>query len=158
MQNDGAEVMTDFDNYKERMEFIRGCMVRAETIKDAAIIAWEMGMEFVGVLTCVDLIQMTEKAPDVVPNDKLESFWRADLVIESVLDGETQFAAVEVAFTGTAGDAERSIRNANFLTRLTGCPATPAVASVEKSAALDFRIESGGLHWHYVTKWDRDMG
>ena len=149
--------MTDVNNYQESMEYIKGCMVRAETIKNAAFIAWEMGMKFVGVLTCGDLIQLTKKAPNVVPNDKLKSFGLADLVIESTLDGETQYAAVEISFTGTAGDAERAIRNTNFLTQLTGCPATPAVVSVKKNAALDSRIESGSLHWHYVMKWDRDL-
>ena len=149
--------MTDVSNYKESMEFIKSCMVRAETIDDPWFIAWTLGMEYVGVLTCVDLYRLTKEAPEVVPNDKLESFLRAHLVIETTLDGETQYAVVEIYYTGTAGDAERAIRNANFLTQFTGCPATPAVASVRKTAALDSRIESGGIHWHYVEKWDREL-
>ena len=149
--------MTDVSNYRESMEFIKSCMVRAETIDDAWFIAWTLGMEFVGVLTCVDLFRLTEEAPEVVPKDKLESFLLADLVIETTLDGETQYAVVEISYTGTAGDAERAIQNANFLAQFTGCPATPAVASVRKTAALDSRIESGGLHWHYVMKWDREL-
>ena len=108
-----------------------------------------MGLEFVRTLTEADLFRMVQKDPDVVPNDQLNSFKQADLVIESTLDGETQYAAVEISYTGTAGDAERAIRNANFLTQLTGCPATPVVASVETNAALDSRIESGSLHWHH---------
>ena len=157
MGNDGAEVMTDVNNYNESMEYIKSCMVRDETIRNAEALAMTMGLEFVRTLTEADLFRMAQKDPDMVPNDQLNSFKQADLVIESTLDGETQYAAVEISFTGTAGDAERAIRNANFLTQLTGCAATPAVASVEKNSALDSRIESGSLHWHYVMKWHREL-
>ena len=145
-----AEIRKDF-------AYILGCMVRAETIQNAEALAMRMGLEFVRTLTEADLFRMAQKDPDVVPNDQLNSFKQADLVIETTLDGETQYAVVEISYTGTAGDAERAIRNANFLTQFTGCPATPAVASVRKTATLDSRIESGGLHWHYVMKWDREL-
>ena len=156
MGNDGAEVMTDVNNYNESMEYIKSCMVRDETIRNAEAITMRMGLEFVRTLTEADLFRMAQKDPDVVPNDQLNSFKQADLVIESTLDGEAQYVAAEISFTGTAGDAERAIRNANFLTQLTGCAATPAVASVEKNAALDSRIESGSLHWHHIMNWDRE--
>ena len=93
----------------------------------------------------------------MVPKDQLKSFKQADLVIESTLDGETQYIAAGISFTGTAGDAKRAIRNANFLTQLTGCPATPAVSSVKKNPALDPYIESGSLHWDYIMNWDREL-
>ena len=163
-ETDGAEVMTEVNDYQASVAEIRkgfayilGCMVRAETIQNAEALAMRMGFEFVRTLTEADLFRMAQKDPDVVPKDQLNSFKQADLVIESTLDGETQYVAAEISFTGTAGDAERAIRNANFLTQLTGCPATPAVASVKKNPALDCRIESGSLHWHHIMNWDREL-
>ena len=106
--------MTDVNNYNESMEYIKSCMVRDETIRNAEALAMRMGFEFVRTLTEADLFRMAQKDPDVVPKDQLNSFKQADLVIESTLDGETQYVAAEISFTGTAGDAERAIRNCQF--------------------------------------------
>lgn len=151
---DVADYDAKIADSREAIAYFERCIFRDAAIRYADDVVMEMGAEFVRTLTRSDLRRMAQNEPDVVQRDQLDSFCKADLVIESTLAGKTQYVAVETSFEATAVDAERATRNANFLTHLTGCLATPAVASVKKNPALDSHIGSGRLYWYQIVHWD----
>ena len=164
LETDVAEIRTDIAELKTNVSELktnvaqltrdgaqtRGGHAKNEATNDAAIIAMRMGMEFVRVLTSADLIQMAKEAPNVVPSERLESFAKADLVIEGRVGDATHYNAVEISFTGQESDAERATTNARFIQQLTGCPANPMVASVRYNPSLKDRIDSGRLFWYEI--------
>ena len=150
-----AELNINVTEIKKDMSQTKGGHARTEIIRNAEAVAIEMGLEFIRTLTEADLMRMAQNASSSIPPRQIRNFTRADLVIEGKLNGEIHYAAVEISFTATQNDAERATRNANFLTQFTGWPATPAVGSVKNDPALDFRINSGRLHWRQIT--DRDL-
>ena len=79
----------------------------------------------------------------------LRSFRLADLVIEAA-DGDetTHYIAMEVSYTADRRDTGRAIRNAGFLTRFTGHPAHPAVASIRNDRGIQDLIDSGQVYWY----------
>ena len=145
---------TNVTTLNRDMAQVRGSHARNETIKNAEDIAMEMDVEFVRVLTIADLRRMTQKEPNVVPDDKLKSFLQADLVIEGKVGNTTHYNVVEISFTGQENDAERASRNARFINHLTGCPAQPIIASVKNAPSLNNRIDSGRLFWYQIASRD----
>ena len=129
---------------------MRGEHARARTIANVRSIAAEMGLEYVRTLDETDLIYTARNADHSIPRRQIKSFTTADLVFEGSTNGQTHYGAIEISFTGTNSDAERATRNANFITQFTGSPATIGVASTRNDASLDFRIESGRLHWRQI--------
>ena len=157
IRTDIAELKTDVSEIKTNVAQLtrdgaqtKGGHAKSEATKDAAIIAMRMGMEFVRVLTTIDLIHMANEMPNVVPPERLESFAKADLVIEGRVGDATHYNAVEISFTGQENDAERATSNARFIQQLTGCPANPMVASVRYNPSLKDRIDAGRLFWYEI--------
>ena len=157
LKTDVSELKTDVSEIKTNVAQLtrdgaqtKGGHARNEATKDAAIIAMRMGMEFVRVLTTIDLIHMANEMPNVVPPERLESFAKADLVIEGRVGDATHYNAVEISFTGQENDAERATSNARFIQQLTGCPTNPMVASVRYNPSLKDRIDAGRLFWYEI--------
>ena len=150
LKTDVSEIKTNVAQLTRDGAQTRGGHARNEATKDAAIIAMRMGMEFVRVLTTIDLIHMANEMPNVVPPERLESFAKADLVIEGRVGDATHYNAVEISFTGQESDAERATSNARFIQQLTGCPANPMVASVRYNPSLKDRIDAGRLFWYEI--------
>ena len=157
LKTDVSELKTDVSEKKTNVAQLtrdgaqtKGGHARNEATKDAAIIAMRMGMEFVRVLTTIDLIHMANEMPNVVPPERLESFAKADLVIEGRVGDATHYNAVEISFTGQENDAERATSNARFIQQLTGCPTNPMVASVRYNPSLKDRIDAGRLFWYEI--------
>ena len=124
---------------------LKGHWARNTAVSDAAGIAHDMGLEFVRTLTPSDLMEL---AGDQLEQDTGRSFRRADLVIEAIKDGATEYAALEVSYTADQRDSGRAIRNAGLLTRFTGRKATAGVASVRNTHEVEQLVESGELYWH----------
>ena len=89
----------------------------------------------------------------------LLSFYRADLIIEG-LDGEgnSHYVAMEGSYTADQRDAYRVERNCRFLTRFTGQPAHPVIASVQNDHEVQQLVESGAIHWFRITDHDLQPG
>lgn len=86
-----------------------------------------------------------------VPSNELESFRRADLIMEATDEaGESSYIAVEISFTVNGRDTDRAIHNAGFLTKWTGRPARAAVAGFRRDNRIQSRIESGDVSWHQL--------
>jgi len=122
----------------------------SKTAREAPGIAREMGFQLVRSLTYDDLLEMDVAADTTdIDTPSLRSFRRADIVIEAVdEDGATHYIAMEVSYTADQRDTGRAIRNAGYLTRFTGHPAHPAVASVRNVDEIRDLINGGQVYWY----------
>ncbi len=107
-------------------------------------------LDFVSFLHRNDLVRMARKSG--LSNDvnlgQRRSFYRADMVLEGIDEhGDTHYVAAEASFTADLRDSDRAIRNAGFLTRMTGHVAHPVVASVSNDRAVQELVEVGTIHW-----------
>lgn len=135
---------------------LRGAHARNETIRRSLLVALRMGLRRERILTDDDLLAMMQAAgaSDISSND-IESFINADLVMETTDgDGQTVYVAMEISFTANRRDTRRAMRNAGFLTRLTGQPARPAVASVRNDPEISDLIASQQVYWHAIREDD----
>ena len=85
----------------------------------------------------------------------VHSFRKADMLIEATdADGETLYIAAEISYTVDERDTSRAMRNAGYITKLTGKPARAAVVG----ASFDYRvralIEDGEVYWHPFSEKD----
>ena len=79
------------------------------------------------------------------------SFYAADLVLEGIdTDGNTCYVAAEGSFTADRRDTDRARRNAEFLTRFTGCTAYPMVASVSNDREVQALVDAGAIGWFWL--------
>ena len=81
------------------------------------------------------------------------SFVRADLVMEVIEDDRPCYAAVEVSYTVDARDTSRAIRNAGYITRLTGVSCYPGVVGVRKDWESEALIDAGTVRWSEIEDW-----
>ena len=135
---------------------LRADYARRNAISEAGDIAQDMGFRLLHTLTSSDLRAMYEAGDTAdISRGALLSFRRSDLVIAAAdADGATHYIAVEVSYTADERDTGRSLRNAGFLTRFTGCPAHAAIASVRNDDRIRHLIDGGQIHWHQME--DRD--
>ena len=145
-----------FDRIEDDISNMRGEYARNSAIREADFIAENMGFQVVRVLTWDDLRDFLRTADTTgIPISQLQSFRRADLVIETVdVGGATNYIAVEVSNSADERDTRRAIRNAGFLTRFTSHPAHAAIASVRNDRRIQEDIDSGQVYWHQLA--DRD--
>ncbi len=131
---------------------LRGWFARLNAAEFAPVIAWEMGMTFVRSLSRGELSQMGQQAiRDGISRDSLKSFINADVIIEATqADATTCYIAVEASYTADHRDADRALRNAEYLTRFTGFPAHPAIVSVRNDRELGPDILQGNVFWYPI--------
>ena len=116
----------------------------AETILD------HLQLDFVQIVARNDLIRMARQSglANEVDSGQRRSFYAADLVLEGLdADGNTCYVAAEASFTADRRDTDRARRNAQFLTRCTGQPALPMVASVGNDREVEELVGAGDVGW-----------
>ncbi len=119
-------------------------------------IAEDMGYRLVNTVTRNERWEMVHHQ-DIsdIPLGQRRSFYEADLVMEVAdTDGATHYIAVEASYTADTRDTERAMRNAEFLTRFTGCPAHAAIASRQNDYTIRQLIEDKALFWYQLTDED----
>lgn len=158
-----AEHDQRFDKVEASLEALRydiaplkGTHARNEAIREAGLIAEDMGFALVRVLDPEQiraLIQSQSTAD--IPANELRSFRRADLIMEVTdLEGSTCYVAVEVSFTANGRDTVRAIRNARFLTRFTGKRSEAAVVGLRRGDRIEESIESKEVFWYRLDRYD----
>ena len=118
-------------------------------IKEADLIAEEMGFRFVRVLERRDIRQLVNgKGLRGASPDDLKSFRRADLIME-VTDslGEVAYIAAEVSFTADERDSNRASRNAEYLSRLTGKQTRAAIVGLRRDNRIE-QIPQDEVFWY----------
>ena len=157
------ELRTDVDDLKrgqarlqDDVGFIKGRFIYDIVRGDAGVIASEMGFGLAHSLTRADLMNITrlQETTDI-PRGDMQSFHRADLIMQ-VTDSENRphYIAVEASFTVNWRDSRRALRNAELITRFTGQPAHPALASVRSDQDIRQLFESGQLYWYEISSED----
>ena len=150
-----------FDSLENRVQSIqddvgtlKGAHARSAALREAPFIAGDMGFRWVKDLTPADLWALTDRAPADIPANELNSFRRADLIVEATdLDsGESCYIAVEISFTANGRDTTRALRNAAFLTQFTGRRSYPAIASLRRDHRIEDLIESGEVFWYQLDR------
>ena len=134
-----------FDRIEGDLSHFKNRFSESQVAEEAATIAMAMGFILVRVLGNSDLVQMCRhpNARLLMQND-LVSFTRADLVLEvSNQDGNNQFIAVEISYTADQRDTDRARRNADYITRFTGQPASAAIASARNDQNIQSNVMPG---------------
>ena len=147
-----------FDNLERDIAPLRGAHASNVAIKQAALIADEMGLTLTRVLSTEDLVALT-RSRDLsdVPRNELASFRRADLVMETTdAVGNPCYVPVEASYTVNGRDTGRAVRNAELLTRITGHPARAAVAGMRIDNRVQERVDAGEVHWYEVDAGSMD--
>ena len=129
---------------------LNGFMALDVGLKEIPIIAYDMGYMYERLLERMEIIHMARDADTSdIAEDVLYSFIRADAVAETTdEEGRTRYLAVEISFTSHKRDVDRAIRNAGFLTRFTGVPASAAVASFQMSDEIQDDVDAGNIFRH----------
>ena len=155
LKTDVAELKTDVKDLKagqrtiiDDVGFIKGRYAGDLAVMDAPDIAEAMGYEYRRTLTREQIREISRQGQGSVASNRLLSFRHADLVIEAVQDSEITYIAVEASFTADERDTRRAMDNAALLTRFTGFPARPAIASVRNTDEVLPLIGDNRLHWH----------
>ncbi len=107
-------------------------------------------LDFVRTLQRDDLTGMMRNSgvARTIEFGQRRSFYAADLVLECTdADGNIHYVAAEASFTADRRDTDRALRNAEFLTRFTGQPAHPMVASVSNDHAVQELVDQGAIRW-----------
>ena len=129
---------------------LNGWMALKIGLEEIPLIAYGMGYRYRRRLERVELMDMVDDSDTagIAPND-LDSFMRADAVAETT-DGEgrKRYVAIEISFTSRKRDVDRAVRNAEYITRFTGVPASAAVAGVEMSDEIRDAVDAGDVFWH----------
>ena len=150
------KVESDISGLRDDIAPLKGAHVRSAAVREAGLIAEDMGFALVRTLTSeqVRILSRSESTTDIAAGD-LRSFRRADLIME-VTDGEgeTCYVAVEISFTANGRDTSRAVRNAGFLTSFTGKRSVAAVAGLRRDDRIDESIESGEVFWHQLDPSD----
>ena len=136
-----------FDRMEGDMSTFKDFYVSRQPFTDAPGIASDFGLEFVRLLTSEDLRRMAGNNLSVNVN---RSFRNADMVIEGADETGPSYIAIEVSYTADTRDTDRAIRNAELITRFTGRPAQPVIASIRNDYVVQELIESGAVHWYEV--------
>jgi hypothetical protein len=135
---------------------LKGAHVRNAAVREAGLIAGDMGFTLVRTLSPEQIGTLIEsQATTDIPDSDLRSFRRADLIME-VTDGDdvTCYVAVEISFTANGRDTTRAVRNAEFLTRFTGKRSRPAIAGLRRDDRIEESIESGEVFWYQLDRSD----
>lgn len=141
------------DRLTDDVGILKGAHARSTALRQADMIAEDMGLTLVRVLSRGDLRTLAP-SPAVadIPARQLRSFRLADLVMEAAnQEGETSFVAVDISFTVNGRDTTRAVRNASFLSRFTGRPARAAVAGARLDERIRDRLESEGVFWYELS-------
>ena len=140
------------------MGYLKGSHARTAAIREAELIASEMGMRWVRNVSPGDLLKMVHGADTTgLSAGDTRSFIRADLIIEATRENdESCFIAVEVSFTADGRDTERAIRNARWLTNFTGKPSQPAVASMRLDRRIEDAVNAGQVFWYELEPEDME--
>lgn len=114
-------------------------------------IPFDMGMEFLGNVTCGDLVRIIRESTGGQPlTGELRNFLYADLIVAANDVGQTKYLTVEIAFYATEIHSRTAIRHAEILEEHSGVPTIPVVASYQISSEVQEAVDSGRVYWHYV--------
>ena len=152
--NDRLERLeTDVVEIRRDLAPIKGAHARNGALRATRRMARTMGCRQVDVLDQDDLGDLADAGDTSgLEPTELRSFENADIVTRAAdrETGQIRYLAIEASFTANPDDARRAVRNAEYLTRFTGYPATAMVASVRVNPQVQPDIDSGRVVWYEI--------
>jgi len=145
-----AEIREQLVDLGTQVGKLNGWVASRTGLEEAPFITDGMGYRYRRLLKRVELMDMVHDSDTtgIRPGD-LDSFKRADAVAETTdREGRKRYVAIEISFTAQKRDTARAVRNAKFLARFTGVPASAAVAGVHMSDEIRDEVDGGGVFWH----------
>ena len=145
-----AEIRGQLVDLGTQVGRLNGWVSSRTGLEEVPFITDGMGYRYRRLLERVELMDMVHDSDTtgIRPGD-LDSFKRADAIAETTdRDGRTRYVAIEISFTAQKRDTARAVRNAEFLARFTGVPASAAVAGVQMSDEIRDEVGGGGVFWH----------
>ena len=153
IRRDVVEIRRDVVDIRRDLAPIKGAHARNGALRATRRMARTMGCRQVDVLDQDDLGDLADAGDTSgLEPTELRSFENADIVTRAA-DRETgriRYLAIEASFTANPDDARRAVRNAEYLTRFTGHPATAMVASVRVNPQVQPDIDSGRVVWYEI--------
>ena len=145
LKEDAGTLTIRVKSIQDDLDPLKGSHARDAALREASIIADDMGFQRTQTLTQDDLGALLARADTSgIPTNELRSFRRADLIIEATdPNGATCYVAVEISFTGNGRDTTRARRNDKFLTKFTDDRSYPAVAGLRQDEQIHGLIDAG---------------
>ena len=145
------------DRILDDLGLIKGRVVIYAAQAHHEFILEELGFNFVKMLPRDEIVSMlrdADAAGDIAFSDR-RSFYEADVVIR-VTDSQDaiHYVVMEASFTADRRDTNRVVRNAEYLTRFTGCPAHPVIVSLRNDREIQPLLDDGTVHWYQLTEQD----
>ena len=145
------------DRILDDLGLIKGRVVIYAAQAHHEFILEELGFNFVKMLPRDEIVSMlrdADAAGDIAFSDR-RSFYEADVVIR-VTDSQDaiHYVVMEASFTADRRDTNRVVRNAEYLTRFTGCPAHPVIVSLRNDREIQPLLDDGTVHWYQITEQD----
>ena len=154
MESRMASIEESQKSFLNDLAWVKGIYARQVAVSEASMIAADIGLAYVGVMSREELVRIARSARDQMSAGDFSSFQRADFIIEAIDGDAVTYVPVEVSFTADQRDTDRALRNARFLTEFTGHSARPAIASVLTDQRIESLIEDGTVHWHALNAAD----
>ena len=158
MQEDLSVLKGGQAKMQDDLSVLKGGHARNAAVRQAGLIAEDLGLEYVHTLTFDDVRDLVRShdTTDIPVND-LRSFRLADLIVEATDAGESCYVAVEISFTANGRDTKRAFRNAGFLTRFTGRRAYAVIASVKVDDRIRGILDDGDVSWYRLDRKTLDV-
>ena len=119
--------------------------------KEASLLVRELGLRYVRTLTSDELIEMSSALTTYASHEDVKSFCRADMILAaSDAEGQTWYVAAEASYTADERDTSRALRNADYMTHLTQCPARAAITAVKIDDRIQGVVQKGQVHWYVI--------
>ncbi len=129
--------------------------VRATRDNAERIVEQVLNLHPLSILSRSDLIAMLRPKASEIERTWKNSFYQADLVMQSIADdGTVHYMAAEASYTADRRDTDRALHNADLLTRCTNAPAHAVVASVRNDHEVQALVDAGKVHWFQLTNRD----
>ena len=132
LQSMFEELGAKFDGVRDDLGLVKGGHARSAMVNNLPRIAAEFGFQYIAAMPQTTVVEFANMARALgEEQSQVASFRNADMVMHVLDDkGQPAYVAIEASFTVDSNDINRAVRNAGYLTRLTGLPAFPAVAGV----------------------------
>ena len=153
IRRDVVDIRRDVVDIRRDLAPIKGAHARNGALRATRRMARTIGCRQVDVVDQDDLSDMADAGDTSgLEPTELRSFENADIVTRAAdrETGQIRYLAIEASFTANPDDARRAVRNAEYLTRFTGYPATAMVASVRVNPQVQPDIDSGRVVWYEI--------
>ena len=147
-----GEMRNDITDIRNDIGQVKGGHARAEVIRNARLIAPDLGMNHLREVERDELVAWSNSFAGEVDERVLRSFQHADLVIEADDGSGYVYLMVEIAYTIDNSDVRRALRNAELLREYTSHRAEAVVAGVEVRPGAQDQINQGIVRWFEVKR------